>query len=203
MTQPPIDLSQLAQQATPTAEPVDKKPQLDGPETGTPFVPPSPAAGAGRSPAPPRRRSSPTRQTPDPGAPVSPDEARRFIKDDKEEYRPGVLVKPIQDFYTALGAGVLPFNVPVGTALVQNGRTCAEAWDNAARQDPAIRKALMQLVRTSVWGTLIAVHMPIGMAIAVTFSPAAERVMMQAMPKPSEDGETVNPVSNGWVRNQK
>jgi hypothetical protein len=206
----PLDLSLLAAQAT-TGTAVfapDPEPVLDPSEAPDYREETTPAAGAASRPAPPRRgrrATSPPRSaapprasSPAPGAPLTPDEARRFVKDDTEHYRPGLLVKPLQDLYAAAGTVTLPFNAPVGTALLQNAETCAISLDNAAKQDPRIRKALMSLVKTSVWGPVIAAHMPIAMALAMTISPAAQRAM-HTVTHPQNDGETVNPVSNGWV----
>lgn len=93
------------------------------------------------------------------------------------------------------GTLVLPFNQPVGTALVQNAEQCAIAWDNAAKTDKQIRRLLMMLIQGSTWGQIIAVHMPILMAAAATMIPNSRDALR--MVAPDTMGETVNPVSRG------
>jgi hypothetical protein len=118
------------------------------------------------------------------------------------EYRPGILVKPLRDLYTSVGTLVLPFNQPVGTAFIQNAEACARSLDDAARQDPRIRKALMALIASSVWGQVIAAHMPILLALAMTYGPARHALAPQP-PEPTEGDDVVNPMSNGVTRDTR
>lgn len=108
-------------------------------------------------------------------------------------YRPGIFVKPLSNLYTTVGTLVAPFNQPVGTALVQNAQPCAEAWDRAARTDPRIRRALMMLISTSTWGELLAVHMPILMAMSVTMFPAVKESVQKINRPPGQPPDYESP----------
>lgn len=196
---PPLDLSLLAK-VTPDTLNEDAAPELPPNATPDAELPPPRsrrAPGAGRS-GEPRARGR--------GAARSP--RAEEVTDEPLHYRPGILVKPLAELYGSVGTLVLPFNQPVGTAFIQNAQACAEALDNAARQDPRIRRVLMSLIATSIWGQLIAAHMPILMALAVTMVPqvrdsvatinraASDPTYRQGQP-PDEESATVNPVSNG------
>lgn len=169
--------------------------------------------GASETTEPPRKRDTPpasaratgtrgkprTRVPPKSETPSSP---RTFIPDDSDEirdYRPGILVKPLRDLYVTIGTVVLPFNQTVGTSFIQNAEQCAKALDNAAKADKQIRKVLMLLVQGSVWGEVLIAHMPIMMALAVTMVPSV-RATMNSVQSDGGSTETVNPVSNGYVR---
>jgi len=112
-----------------------------------------------------------------------------------QQYHPGVLVKPLRELYTTAGTLIIPFNKPVGTAFLQNAEACAVALDNAAKVDKQIRRVLMMLVASSAWGQIIAAHMPILLAIAVTAVPSVRESLHMVQSTPGD--ETVNPVSRG------
>ena len=209
MTQPPLDLSVLAQVAGPeTAAPPrgDAPPTLPNGEQpirrettrpGTPDATPPRTGGA---------RTRRTRPRPEPSTPDAPD--RRIVRDETAppEYRPGILVKPLSDLYVAAGTMLLPISPAVGTAFVQNAGPCAESLDELARTNPAVRRALMSLLTTGAWGKVIAAHFPILLAIGVTYSPAVRASLAGEPLTPSTDNdttETVNPVSNGYVRDNR
>lgn len=180
---PPLDLSVLAQVSPEPAE--DIPPVMTAP-------PPDPAPEE-PSPAPPPRRNARRTTPPKPPPRRTPLEA---VSDEiPQQYHPGVLVKPLRELYTVAGTLVLPFNKPVGTAFIQNAEQCAIALDNAAKTDRAIRRVLMMLVAGSVWGQIIAAHMPILMALAVTAVPSMRESLHMVPSNPGDD--TVNPVSRG------
>lgn len=86
--------------------------------------------------------------------------------------RPGALVKQFTDLYVSVGTMMLPFDQPCGTVIIQSAPKCAEALENLARENPAVRRALMALVETSVWGSVLAAHAPILIAVAIHHVPA-------------------------------
>lgn len=205
----PLDLSVLARvsgEAPPTAPPRDAPPTLpDGSEPTRREQTRSGAAPSGTSgprtarPGQRRTRPRPEQGTPDPPQP-------RIVRDDDapKEYRPGILVKPLTDLYVALGTMMYPVSQPVGTAFIQNAGPCAESLDELARTNPAARRFLMSLLTTGAWGKVIAAHLPILLAIGVTYSPAVRQAMAGPTPTTENDAtETVNPVSNGFVRDTR
>lgn len=208
----PLDLSVLAQvsgEAAPSAPPRrDVPPTLpDGEHATRREEAPRPGTAQG---APPPRTGKPgqrrTRPRPDQGTPDPPQ--RRIVRDDEAppEYRPGILVRPLTDIYVAVGTMLLPVSPPVGTAFVQNAGQCAESLDELARTNPAVRRFLMSLLQTGAWGKVIAAHLPILLAIGVTYSPAVRRTMAGQPLEPNvehDSTETVNPVSNGYARDNR
>jgi hypothetical protein len=181
---PPLDLSILAQVAPEPAE--DIPPVTSAPPPEPPAEEPLP---------PPRRNARPSRSTQTKTPPPRRTPLEAVSDEIPQRYHPGVLVKPLRELYTVAGTLVLPFNKPVGTAFIQNAEPCAIALDNAAKTDQAIRRVLMMLVAGSVWGQIIAAHMPILMALAVTAVPSMRESLHMVPSTPGD--ETVNPVSRG------
>lgn len=101
--------------------------------------------------------------------------------------RPGSLKKPLQDMYGTIGMTVALFDPVCGQAILANSEACAIALENMARENEAVRRVIMSLVQTSIWGQLIAAHMPILLAIAMHHVPALRNTMAP---------ETVNTVND-------
>lgn len=180
----PLDLSVLARAASTSTITEEPPRRRDTPPTQR-------QTPRDEEPAP---RATRARKTPLKSAPTSSQSAD---DDAIKDYRPGILVKPLRDLYVTVGTLVLPFNNPVGTAFIQNAEQCAKALDNAAKADKQIRRVLMLLVQGSVWGEVIIAHMPIMMALAVTMMPSV-RNATNAVQSEAGNGETFNPVSNGF-----
>lgn len=104
--------------------------------------------------------------------------------------RTGQLVKPLTDLYVTIGTIMMPFDSVCGGAIIASAPKCAEAVENLARENPAIRRAVLALVETSVWGQVIAAHAPIFVAIAVHHVPAVKNGMATMAGKiTAEDAE--------------
>jgi hypothetical protein len=80
-------------------------------------------------------------------------------------YRSGMFIQPITELYGAVAMLAMPFSQPVAETVATQARACAEAWDNAAKQSPAVRQLLHSLTTVSVWGQLAVAHAPIGIVI--------------------------------------
>lgn len=93
-------------------------------------------------------------------------------------YHEGMYVEPMRDFYEFLGMMLMPFRPKAAmylampemlrdneTGEVTEGKSgaqkIAEAWDAAAKKSPAVRRMLESFLVVSVWGTLVAVHIPL------------------------------------------
>jgi hypothetical protein len=192
---PPVGSTQVEETVTNVGGPLDLSvlARVSSQEQ-TPEPPPKPRDRPPGASRPKQRTRQPAKEAPTPRESVSADES-----DPIKDYRPGILVKPLRDLYVTVGTLVLPFNKPVGTAFIQNAEACAKSLDNAAKADKQIRRVLMLLIQGSVWGEVIVAHMPIMMALAVTLVPAVRSSLNGVQ---SEEGstETVNPVSNGYMR---
>jgi hypothetical protein len=83
---------------------------------------------------------------------------------------------------------LLPFDQPCGTVIINSAEDCARSLDSLARENPKVRRALMAMVETSVWGQVIAAHLPIITAIAMhhvgPVKNAMQGVPIVTMPQP-------------------
>ncbi|HVI71479.1 MAG TPA: hypothetical protein VM656_08345 [Pyrinomonadaceae bacterium] len=103
-------------------------------------------------------------------------------KKEAPPYREGMYIEPMRDFYEFMGMVLLPFRPKAAMYLTMpetmrdsdtgefiEGKTgaqkCAEAWDAAAKKSPAVRRMLESFLMVSVWGTLVAVHIPLLIAL--------------------------------------
>jgi hypothetical protein len=84
----------------------------------------------------------------------------------------GGLRKPLEDLYTGLGIMMMPFDPSCAQIVISQAPKCAEALDDLAKTNPAVRRILIGLVTTSAWGQVIAAHAPILMALAMHHIPA-------------------------------
>ena len=100
--------------------------------------------------------------------------------------RPGTLVKPLTDLYTSIGTMMAPFDQPCGMAIVANAEPCAIAMENLARENPAVRRALLAMVETSIWGQVIAAHAPILVTVFMHHNPKLRDAMHQNEQAPNE-----------------
>lgn len=85
--------------------------------------------------------------------------------------RPGALKKPLMEMYGSIGMAVSMFDPQCGFAVMQNAEKCAEAMEGLARENEAVRRVVMNMIQTSVWGQVIAAHSPIIFAIAAHHVP--------------------------------
>lgn len=105
--------------------------------------------------------------TPDPkkSAKAKPVKEKKSTRVTVPPYRPGKFVKPLTEFYGMVAMGIAIKDPKCAQAIMANANACAEAWDKAAKENTAVRRALQALIETTTWGTLVAAHMPIAFAI--------------------------------------
>lgn len=161
----PIDLEAMAEGATESADPISPQPD---PENPPPFQFTEEQArerenfvlralqGGKREPREKRNRTRAEKpQAPVPGMP-----------------RKGHLAKQITQLYVSLGTFLMPFDQACAGAIINAAPDCGEAMENLARENPAVRKAILAMVETSVWGQVVVAHAPIMLAIAIHHIPA-------------------------------
>lgn len=72
------------------------------------------------------------------------------------------------NLYTMAGVGVSmaphPAARAVGLAMAANATECGQAWEALAKENPAVARALEQLLTVSTVGALLAAHTPIVLA---------------------------------------
>src|SRR5215211_81824 len=85
--------------------------------------------------------------------------------------KPGQFVKPLTELYLGAALIAMPFDAELATIIMgpsdpndddspSVAEKCAQAWDKAAQQSPAVRRMLHSLLTVSVWGALVGAHMP-------------------------------------------
>ncbi len=92
----------------------------------------------------------------------------------------GGLAKPLTDIYVSLGMVMMPFDPSCAKIIIEQAPACAEALDEMAKQNPAVRRILISLVTTSAWGKVIMAHAPILMAVAMHHVPALKNAQEKA-----------------------
>jgi len=105
------------------------------------------------------------KKTATPPAKKAPAARGRKPKVDVPPSKKGEFVDDITMFYTTIGMGVALKDQQCGTAIVQSAPGIAEAWDKLAESNPAVRKALRTLTKSTAIGAVIAAHAPVLMAI--------------------------------------
>jgi hypothetical protein len=85
----------------------------------------------------------------------------------------------IEKLYVMLGMGFMPFDVELSGKLVEIAPAAGEAWDELARKNEVVRRALVALLETGAWGKVFAAHAPLfalafarltGESVRVTFA---------------------------------
>jgi hypothetical protein len=161
-----IDLDFLVENATPVADPIAPQPDPEMPIISEEEAAERESfvqrqlhmiAGGKREPKAPRNRKV--------KAPAAPVDAPAMP-------RKGTLAKSFTQMYVSIGTFLLPFDAACGGAVINAAPKCGEALEELARTNPAIRKALLAMLETSVWSQVILAHAPIMLAIAIHHVPA-------------------------------
>lgn len=162
-----VDLESLANNAQESTDPIAPQPDPEKPPLITPeemqerkeFTERSflrALQGGNREPRERKRKA----RTEKPAAPV-PGMPRK-----------GQLARQITQLYVSLGTFMMPLDAACAGAIINAAPQCGEAMENLARENPAVRRAILAMVETSVWGQVIVAHAPIMLAIAIHHVPA-------------------------------
>ena len=93
--------------------------------------------------------------------------------------RKGQFKEPLMKMYGTIGAAVMMYDQICGTAILTSAEKCAEAIDELAYQNEAVRRVVWSLTRTSVLGAVLVAHLPIIMAVMMHHVPAAQEAFGQ------------------------
>ena len=104
----------------------------------------------------------------------------------------GGLRQPLATLYTGIGMSVMPFDPSCGRTIIENADKCAEALDELAKTNTAVRNFLIGLCTTSAWGAVLMAHAPIVMAIAMHHVPALKKQQEKMV------GEFAEMMANGF-----
>ena len=87
---------------------------------------------------------------------------------------------------------VMPFDPSCGRIIIENSEKCADALDDLAKTNSAVRYFLITLFTTSAWGAVVMAHAPIVMAIAMHHVPALKKQQEKMV------GEFAEMMANGF-----
>lgn len=191
-TPEPLDLSSLTAQPLPDNSfltPNHRASDQDGPSKEPPLSFKERMMGS-RRPPPIRARN------------VKETKPRKVIPN-----KPGQFIEPLTDVYNGLALMVMPFEPELAMTLMSPHRTpteedpnpltvaenCAKAWDEAAQRSENIRRMLDGFLTVSVFGTLLAAHLPLLMILLKNHTSFGERIdparAMESMLKRQAQGE--------------
>jgi hypothetical protein len=71
----------------------------------------------------------------------------------------------VEKLYVALSFAVMPFDVETAQKLQEIAEPAGQAWDELARKNDVVRRALVAILETGAWGKVIQAHTPL-MALA-------------------------------------
>jgi hypothetical protein len=75
------------------------------------------------------------------------------------------LGKSLKETYETVGGMVLLFDMPCGTAVIENAENMARSLDTLAQNNPKVKEALLKLTEASGWGQVIVAHAPVMLAV--------------------------------------
>jgi hypothetical protein len=84
----------------------------------------------------------------------------------------GSITAGISQLYGQVGMFVGMFDKECGSAIVTNAQAMGASLEAAAKESPAMQEFLNKMITTSVWGQVIAAHLPVVMAISMHHVPA-------------------------------
>ena len=104
--------------------------------------------------------------------------------------KPGEFVEELEQFYTFIGMGLTMLDLrsghvvteenkegnqiartPCGEVVATQAHQCAEAWDELAQRNPAVRRMLRQLLTTSAASAVVYAHLPIFLTVMQGHAP--------------------------------
>lgn len=119
---------------------------------------------------------------------------KRALKAERVKALPrGGLRGPLEQLYTGIGMSVMPFDPSCGRIIIENAGKCAEALDELAKTNTAVRNILISLCTTSAVGAVVMAHAPIVMAIAMHHVPALKNRQEKMV------GEFAEMMANGFA----
>lgn len=87
------------------------------------------------------------------------------------KHKPKQLESQLAGMYTMAGLGVFSFDQQLGAVIMSKSDECAKALSDVADKNPAVKKALNNMLATSAWGAVISAHLPIVVLAATKYVP--------------------------------
>jgi hypothetical protein len=114
---------------------------------------------------------------------------RKLSPSSAPPYRAGQFIEPLTQLYAFAGVGLMPFDPHCAMTIAQSGEDCAKAWDELAKNNLAVRRALQSLLATGAWSGVIAAHAPILVAVLAHHAPGMIPPAMRPQDEPQEPTE--------------
>ena len=83
----------------------------------------------------------------------------------------------LTNVYTGLGMTVAMADRHCGMAIVESAEDCGKAWEDLARRNPKVRRALLMFLETSDVTKVIIAHAPIMAAVFAHHAPLGDKQM--------------------------
>jgi hypothetical protein len=76
-------------------------------------------------------------------------------------WKDGVIRDFMTNLYDSAGDLIMPFNEPYGSVLKAIAENCGQAWEDAAKDTPWLRRWIYSLMQASKLSKLMFAHMPL------------------------------------------
>lgn len=91
------------------------------------------------------------------------------------------LAGPLTNMYTGLGMTLAMVDKQCGMAVVESAEDCAQAWEDLAKTNPKVRRALLMLLETSDVTKIVIAHAPIMAAVMVHHMPLVREQQLKVV----------------------
>ena len=83
-------------------------------------------------------------------------------------------LEQLRAMYATAGIAVMPFNAGAAIALTSGADECVDAWEELAKQNDSVRRALLAMLEGGAWSRVFMAHVP----ILLSFLPGHVRNML-------------------------
>lgn len=87
------------------------------------------------------------------------------VKASKPMPKAGEISKGVAELYALAGVLIMPKNPVIGQSILENAEACGKSLEELAKTNESVRRVLIGLTTTSVWGAVAMAHAPILMAV--------------------------------------
>lgn len=88
----------------------------------------------------------------------------------------------IASLYAYLAMGLMPFRPTTASKVAECADQCAEAWYDLARENDAVRRAILAIIEGGAWGKIVAAHLPIMLTLIPDNHPLSMIARMNDIP---------------------
>ena len=93
----------------------------------------------------------------------------------------------IVGLYVTCGFAVMMVKPEAAKAIAESAERCADAWVELAKENDAVRRAVLFIIEGGAWGAVIVAHMPIALALVPENVARQYNFLLPAVPD-SPDG---------------